>query len=383
MLHRIVGIVAVVAACVYSLPMGMPSTTKFRTHLALERFDSRTTFNTSAVSLLTEFINIPSITGSEGDFASAVEAWFLARNWRVSRQNVGPNRDNLLITRGSTTNPTLLFSTHLDTVPPFIPASVDGDSIKGRGACDAKGSMVAQMLAVDDLVRRNLIGDRDVGFLFVVGEEVDGSGMKKANELNLNPVYFVNGEPTESRMAEGHKGSVAIIVNTTGVAGHSGYPEVGVSAISPMLDILQDLENEPWPVDPTFGPTTLNVGKIVAGVAGNVIPDFATANIMIRVTTTAEEILNRVKQIVGSRGEVFVSTTSDPVKCSVLPGYPSAVMSYGTDIPYFRFTGERYLYGPGSILVAHSEKEFVSTSELLNDIENYKNIALTLLARKD
>lgn len=192
-----------------------------------------------------------------------------------------PGRSNILAYKGTSRQTRLLFNSHLDTVPPYIGPSEDSDTLYGRGSTDAKSSIAAQLLAAEAMYADGTIGDGDVSFLFVVGEEVDHVGMIASNELGLSPQYLVVGEPTESKLAVGHKGMYKFKLQSKGKAAHSGYPQLGESAIIPLMRLLLELDAAQalFPVDPLLGPTTLNIGTISGGAAANVVPDYAQAEV--------------------------------------------------------------------------------------------------------
>lgn len=267
--------------------------------------------NDDVLGLLRTLIEVDSTSGSERAVADVIAARLELGNWTVVRQAVeggDGTRQNLLALRAGATaaDVRVLFSTHMDTVPPYIAFREDATTVFGRGASDAKGPLAAMVTALDALLVSGHLGpaqERALGLLFVVGEEVDHSGMIRANDLGLAGLrYLVNGEPTESTMARGHKGGYKFDLETHGRAAHSGYPELGDSAIIPLIETALDLSRVALPVHPDLGPTTLNVGLIHGGVAANVVPDFATAEVMVRVATSVAET-ERLVQAVRKRKE--------------------------------------------------------------------------------
>eukprot|EP00736_Rhodelphis_marinus_P009312 Rmarinus@m.535 len=329
------------------------------------------------VNLLVDMMNIESISGNEYEIGEYLHEYFNARGWTVERQEVEAGRSNVFAYAGERTCPVLL-SSHIDTVPPQIPPTVTADGIHGRGATDAKSQVAAQIIAAEELIADGLLSPEDLCMLYVVGEEVWHDGMIKANESKIPFQYLLNGEPTESNLATGHKGFVLITLKKTGVAAHSGYPEHGDSAITPLLQVLQDLENEHWPSDDILGPTTLNIGTITAGTAANIVPDHAEAQVMIRVVTTAEDILAQVEKVVSGRASVELISWSDPEFCDVVDGFSTEAMAYGTDLPFIE-GGKRYLYGAGTILVAHTDQEYISRDDLFSNVREYKRLAMAVL----
>ncbi len=327
------------------------------------------------ISLAVELINIESISGNENPMADWLEGYLKPRGWEVVRQTVAEGRDNVYAHRPGR-SPRLLFNSHIDTVPPFFPARVDETHIHGRGACDTKSLIAAQLLAAQDLIDE---GRDDIGLLYVVGEEVDHIGMIKANELGLKPEFLIVGEPTESKLARRQKGILKLRLEARGTAGHSGYPHTGVSAIDPLLDVLQDLRRADWPAADTLGETTLNIGVIGGGRAANVIPDKAFAEALFRVVTSHEEILSAARRIAAGRVDIAVTASNDPCELSLLDGYESAVVSFNTDIPYFEFDGKAFLYGAGSILDAHTAHERIAIKDLEGLAPTYRDLARACL----
>ncbi len=327
------------------------------------------------VDLAIQLIDIRSTSGAEGPMADFLEGYALARGWQVQRQTYAPGRDNVYIHRGRA--PELLFNSHIDTVPPHFDHSRDEAYLYGRGACDTKSLIAAQLLAAQQLVAE---GYENIALLYVVGEEVDHCGMVKANELGLNPRYMIVGEPTESKLGRRQKGIVKLRLSSKGKAAHSGYPHTGVSAIDPLLDVLQDLRQIPWPDDDVLGQTTMNIGLLGGGKAANIVPDDAFAEIMIRVVTKQHEIHQRVLEVVADRVQVQLITANDPCELSTLPGYETIVVAFNTDIPYFNFNGKALLWGAGSIMDAHTSGEKIAIADLQAAPSIYADLARKCLA---
>ncbi|KAF1334871.1 Formiminoglutamate deiminase, partial [Globisporangium splendens] len=327
-------------------------------------------------------MNIESTSGNEEAVGKALENWFTTRGWKVELQKVAPQGDAAVKADRRTGNksPSLLFNSHMDTVPPFLPARTDGKTLYGRGSCDAKSLVAAQMIASQKLVEAGFA--EDVGLLYVVSEETDHSGMKKANELGLKPEHMVVGEPTDMKMIRLQKGILKIRLSRQGAAAHSGYPHLGDSAIDPLIDVLHDLKHEEWPNSEELGATTLNIGIINGGQAANAIPEYASAMLMFRLTTNPEEIMNRVKEIVSGRVDIELYTSNSPVHLTVVEGYETDVASFNTDIPYFQFDGNAYLVGAGNITDAHCAREFIEIEDLRNLVDFYFTLGKTLIEKK-
>ncbi|MCB1051577.1 MAG: M20/M25/M40 family metallo-hydrolase [Acidobacteria bacterium] len=329
----------------------------------------------SVYELAVQMINTPSLSGQEGPMADFLQAYLEPKGWVVERQTFSPGRDNIFAYRHNR-YPRLLFNSHIDTVPPYFPARREGDWLYGRGACDTKSLIAAQLLAAQDLIDQ---GFEDVGLLYVVGEEVDHCGMIKANALGLNPEVMIVGEPTESKLASRQKGILKLRLSASGIAAHSGYPHTGKSAIDPLIDVLYDLRHHTWPAAPDLGATTLNIGLLGGGKAANVIPDSAFAEVMIRVVTSHHDILKQVEKLVANRVEFKVVAANDPTDLAQHEHFESCVVAFNTDIPYFRFDGKAFLYGPGSILDAHTAGEKIRIQDLEKAVHTYAELArLTL-----
>ncbi|KAG0234495.1 hypothetical protein BGW42_006576 [Actinomortierella wolfii] len=341
----------------------------------------------SAVQVLDfhkKLVSISCITENEAPCSEFLEKHLKSLGYTVEMQEVTPKRHNVLAYLGKERNTKILFNTHIDVVPPYVEFREDEENVYGRGASDAKGCMAAQVQAVEELRKEGKIKEGDVGFLFVVGEEVDHIGMVKANDLKLTPDYLIVGEPTESRLALGHKGILRLNIHVEGKAAHSGYPELGISANEKLIDILYRLKNTQWPKDDYFQQTTLNIGVINGGLAANIIPAAASAAIAFRISTSTQEVLDMIKKILPEeervRDKITIEeiTCWEPVRCHVVPGFPTFVANYFTDIPSFTSAKKSLLYGPGSILCAHAPHEFINKKELIASVGAYKDIVLKL-----
>jgi len=336
--------------------------------------------------LTTALMSIPSTSGEE----EAVGLWLRdhleALGWKVEMQAVGSAdassgqvQNNVIATLNDT--PRVWFSTHMDTVPPYIPPTEDDEKIYGRGACDAKGIIAAQITAAERLRAQ---GVTDIGLLFTVEEERASTGAKAAN---LHPLaakceFLINGEPTDNDLAIGSKGTFRLNIKTSGKAAHSAYPEMGESAIEKLLDILEDVRHTKFPSDEFFGETTVNIGTIDGGMALNVIPPRAEAGLAIRLTTKREPIEDAINSLVRDRGEVEVLSASEPVKMFAVDGFKQKVVRFTTDIPHLPNWGQPLLIGPGSILVAHTKDEFVLKKDLEDAVDLYVELVKKLAAEK-
>ncbi len=326
--------------------------------------------------LTRQLIDIPSLTGDEGDAGLFLANYLEDLCYRVEKQEIAPGRFNVLATTEAP--PHVVFSTHIDTVPPFIASREDDEYIYGRGSCDAKGIIAAQIFAAEKL---RAGGMHELGLLFTVDEELGSEGAQAANQhpLARECRFLINGEPTDNRLAIGTKGSVRFILTTSGRAAHSAYPEYGESAIEKLLDILDDIRAVEWPEDSFFGTTTCNIGVIEGGTRPNVIPDHARAELQIRLGIDIEQVKVILDGVVGGRGEVEYASAHNPVRLvSTVDFQDTTIVRFTTDIPYLSNWGKALLIGPGSILDAHTDHERVSKQELERSVDLYVELATKL-----
>jgi acetylornithine deacetylase len=328
--------------------------------------------------LTRELIDIESLTNNELAVGLYLDERLraLATRYagRVERFEVEPERFNVLAYWG---DPVVTLSTHLDTVPPHIPAREDHEFIWGRGACDTKGIIASMIQAVDRLLAEGL---RNIALLFVVGEERNSAGAYFAARHPLGSRYLINGEPTENKLALGSKGALRYEIVAHGRMAHSAYPELGSSAIDKLLDALDRIRRLQLPVNAVLGPSTLNIGTLSGGRAPNVVPDLAQAEIMIRLVEDAEPTRKMILEAVGQSAEATEVLCIPAIRLGKLDGFETTVVSFTTDIPAFGGAwGQPFLIGPGSILVAHTLEERIEKRQLLEAIDIYKRMVRQLL----
>lgn len=328
---------------------------------------------TDVVALAAELLTIQSSTGNEAEVVEFVSRWLLGRGWNVELQEVSRGRANIWATRKGKG---VTLSTHLDTVPPYIAPREENGRLFGRGASDAKGIAAAMLAAADRLAKA---GEQRVDLLFVVGEEAGSDGARAANRLSPTSKFLVNGEPTESKLASGAKGSQRVILRFRGKAAHSAYPELGRSAIDPMLELLPTLKRLDLPTDKDLGATTVNIGTIRAGTAGNIVPDQAEVELMFRLVGDVKPLKKMVEKWVGDRAEIEYGSYIPAQKFEVIPGFDVAPVAYTSDIPLLTRWGKPVLFGPGSIHVAHTADEFIAVDELRASVDAYERIVRALL----
>jgi acetylornithine deacetylase len=331
------------------------------------------TFTDDPLPLAISLMEIDSTSGREGEVVAFVHRVLEERRWRVTRIAVAAGRDDVLAVGEKP--PLVTLSTHLDTVPPFLPPRAEGSRLWGRGACDAKGIAAAMICAGERLRDRGV----PVGLLFVVGEEVNHDGALAANRVPTTSKALIDGEPTESTLALGTKGGLRLVVRTRGKAAHSAYPHLGHSAIHDLVDVLQSLRSLELPVDPLLGETTVNVGVIQGGLADNIVAPSAEAKVMIRIVSPAEDVLRTVRARIDGRAELDEIAVIPPVRLGSVRGFPTSVVAYATDIPALTNWGTPYLFGPGSITVAHHDDEQVDIEELRAAVGRYEELVSRVL----
>ncbi len=340
--------------------------------------------------LTRRLVDIESVTGNEAGVAGFLAHELAGLGYRVEEMPVEGRRFNVFATPPDQPAPPLIFSTHMDTVPPFFPSSEDADKICGRGSCDAKGIIACQVAAALRLREQKI----PAGLLFLVGEERDSLGARVANQRTPGSKFLINGEPTENRLAIASKGSLRVELVARGRMAHSAYPELGESAIEKLLDALARVRALPLPSDPEIGPCTVNIGLIEGGRAPNVIPDEARAHLLYRLIGPSDDLRRRIAKAAGTLAEVEIGLEIPCVRLRApagLPpaglspdglstdGLPTMVAAFTTDIPALTNWGEPLLVGPGSIHVAHTDGEYVEKKQLRDAVDLYCSLARKLL----
>ncbi|HKW76078.1 MAG TPA: M20/M25/M40 family metallo-hydrolase [Terriglobales bacterium] len=326
------------------------------------------------IKLTRKLVDIESISGNEGAVGAELYDQLCRLGYNTHKIPVAHERFNVVATLDDQP-PNLIFSTHMDTVPPFIASSENAENIYGRGSCDAKGIIAAQIAACERLRKQGIA----IGMLFLVGEERDSLGAKIANESPLGSRFLINGEPTENKIAVASKGALRVEIIAHGKLAHSAYPELGESAIEKLLAALDRLRNMKLPVNPQAGPCTLNIGLIEGGRAPNVIPDYAKAQLLYRLVGPSEELRSLITQAVSGRAQAEFVLEIPFVTLQTVPGIETMTAAFTTDIPALSKWGKPLLLGPGSIHVAHTEREFISKKQLHDAVDLYCSVAKQLL----
>jgi acetylornithine deacetylase len=334
-----------------------------------------------AITLTRQLVDIESISGNESTLGNYLYGELCRIGYQTRRIPVEGDRFDVYATSPEQSHPELVFSTHMDTVPPFIPSSEDASRIYGRGSCDAKGIIAAQIAASERLRREGIY----VGLLFLVGEERDSLGAKIANQSAAKDQahrckYLVNGEPTENRIALASKGTLRAEVTASGRMAHSAYPELGESAIDKLITALTRLRAMPLPSDPEIGPCTLNIGLIEGGRAPNVIPDYAHADLLYRLIGPSQDLRRQILETAGNQVKIEFPLEIPFLCLRTVEGLPTMIAAFTTDIPALTNWGAPLLIGPGSIHVAHTDGEFIDKKQLAEAIDLYCAIAKRLLS---
>jgi acetylornithine deacetylase len=328
-------------------------------------------------ALTRKLIDIESITGNESAVGETLAAELQRLGYNVERMTVEGNRFNVWATCPGEPNPLVVFSTHMDVVPPFIPSSETDDRIYGRGSCDAKGIIAAQIGASEKLKTDGT----HVGLLFLVGEERDSQGAQVANQQPRGARFLINGEPTENKLALASKGTLRVEVVAKGKMAHSAYPELGESAIEKLLDALERLRKIELPVKAKAGRCTMNIGLIEGGRAPNVIPDHAVAHLLYRLVGPADDLRRQITAAVAGKAEAHFALEIPYMEMATVPGIETMIAAFTTDVPALTNWGKPVLIGPGSIHLAHTEGEYIEKKQLLVAVELYAKIARGLLAK--
>jgi acetylornithine deacetylase len=342
-----------------------------------------------AIELTRKLVNIESISYHEGAVGAYLADYLAGQHYAVERMAVeqrdparkdgddAGERFNVYAAESGVT-PDVVLSTHMDTVPPFFGCTEDDEFLYGRGACDAKGIIAAQVAAAERLREAGM----KVGLLFVVGEERDSAGAKVANANPRGSRFIINGEPTDNHLALATKGALRVELRAHGRMAHSAYPELGESAIAKLVEALYDVMAMPLPIEPEFGEagtTTVNIGLISGGHAPNVIADKAEAHLLVRTVGPSQEVTDAITRVVAGRAEVTTSLDLACVRMRRVGELPTMIGKFATDIPMLKAWGEPFLLGPGSIHVAHTPDERISKKELLAAIDLYVELAASLV----
>mgnify|MGYP003366430543 CR=1 FL=1 len=355
--------------------------------------------NPDLFKLHADLVHIESISSNEYGVSRYLQKYLESLGLGLQLTVDESNRNIYAYGGESGKNSTVLLTSHIDTVPPYIHYEINEDEedgsvkIYGRGSCDAKSSVAAQIIAAKELLEDGLVSIDDMSLLFVFAEEIGGEGMRAANayfnreDITWDAVIF--GEPTENKLATGHKGIFMADIEVIGLASHSGYPDVGIDADKILIDIMYELEHYPWPGSEVLNKTTINIGLMHGGTAGNVVSPYAECSVLMRTAVDSDQIVPVVEKIVkkyessAKEPHFEIKVTDDPTFLDYeVEGFETYIASYATDIPKLDHKDfKRYLYGPGSILVAHGDDEYVTADSMLKAVEDYKKLVLHSLGK--
>ena len=325
------------------------------------------------VALARSLIDIDSTSGREAEACRWLAGWLRDRGYSVVEQPVTDDRVNIIATLDP---PDVVLSTHIDCVPPFFPSREEDGVLYGRGACDAKGILAAQVAALE---RLRAEGERRVALLVVVGEEHGSQGARAANTRPPGSRYLINGEPTDNRLGAATRGVYRVRLVARGKAAHSSHPELGESAIEKLLDALILLRTLPLPEHPDMGRTFYTVGLISGGVAPNVVPPIAEAEVNFRTIGSAADVREAITPL-DDAVDLQDVVEVPPVVLETPSDLDTAVFPFTTDIPFLSAWGKPLLLGPGSVLVAHTDQEHVRIAEMVDSVDHYVTLAQHLLA---
>lgn len=330
------------------------------------------------LSFAKKLIRIPSLSGHEAIVAEMLSDFLSKEGFSVHKILSEKGRPNIF---AFLEKPEIVFCSHLDTVPPYMAFREDSNFLYGRGACDAKGGISAQLAAG---LRLKAKGIKKIGFLYLVGEEVDHRGAsdvsKKLSKRFSGMEAIVVGEPTENKLAIATKGIVKITLRSRGKAAHSAYPSLGYSAIHPLIETLSRIQQMTLDRDKVLGASTLNVGMIQGGVAANIFAPHAEAQILVRTVTKSQAVYEKIKRLCAPAVEMTLESTNDPIRLNTVKGFKTSVVSFNTDLPYLKKLSKKiFLFGPGSILNAHRPEEKILKKEILSAVEWYEKLVYSIL----
>ena len=320
------------------------------------------------MDLFRQILSFDSTTGRE----RALGEWLATHleTPSVETFEVGDGTLNVLLKWGD--EPRVVFCSHMDTVPPYIPPTFLADRVCGRGTCDAKGQLYAMYRACQRLAAAGRTG---FALLIVSGEETGSWGAKAFAKTPFRAPLLVVGEPTDNCMVSASKGTKRFNLTFTGRAFHSGYPEYGLSAVELFVDFMERLRAAGFPEDPALGATTWNVGQLCSDNPQNILSPELTCRIYFRTTFASDAKVvewMRAQESDTLRVEEFGGDA--PARYLTLPGFPAKSVAFGSDAPHLTNFAQKIICGPGSIAVAHRDDEFLALADLEQAITNYVSI---------
>ncbi|MEO8665846.1 MAG: M20/M25/M40 family metallo-hydrolase [Ignavibacteria bacterium] len=326
------------------------------------------------IDFLLDIMSFNSTSGNEAELARHIFEKYKPAGAVPEIQEAGSGRLNVFFKWGE---PKIIFCSHLDTVPPYIPPSKDNDVVYGRGSCDAKGQLAYMFEACKELSAE---GYKDIAMLMVSGEE-DGSHGAKAADPGLKDCKFMFiGEPTENKLISASKGNISINFTFKGKSCHSGYPHLGDNAIDRMSAFIKKLDAVDFGDDKVLGKTIYNIGMLESKNAHNVVPDLVTMKVFLRTTFVShDKIVEHLKKLIDDQTEMKINYEHVPMNFFTVDGFETGIVSYGTDAPAFTSVKNKLLYGPGSIIDAHTSHEFIKIKDLYKAVSDVKEIYKKIL----
>lgn len=352
---------------------------------------------------LLHLLHIPSPSGAEERLLSYLETRFRALGLETGHLPVPGSSYDLLV--NPLTAPRLLIDTHVDTVPDIIegqdcPVRVQGDAIYGRGSADAKGSLVAVILAVEMLRQKGRpVRNLPMTLAFTVDEEREARGSEVLAD-SLAPLEAVVMEPTGLTVAVAEAGSLVVEVTVTGIRAHGSCPDAGESAISRTLAILERIHGLPFVQErhPLVGPADFNVRYLCGGSEELAVAGLCRALLDFRLLPgqDVEAVKRELGEFLVASGVTYrVVETSPPYQlpegepvvrrlrqaCRQALGQEGRIggMVSWTDAENLFSRGiPAVVFGPGRLEVAHTPDESVNIREIVAAARVLVELALSL-----
>lgn len=329
---------------------------------------------TDDIRFFMEMLAIDSTSGKERVMAQWLGNRLSSNSNKVELIEVGDGTFNLRCSWGT---PKVWLCSHCDTVPPYIPPSLDDDWVRGRGSCDAKGQIFSMFLAAKELETQNVT---DFGILILAGEETGSFGAKAYTRDYEGSKAVIVGEPTDNKMVKASKGTRAFAITIGGKACHSGYPQLGESAVMKFVDFINSLKEYSFPVDEILGETTWNVGELISDNRQNILSDRLTFRLYFRTTFASSETVPEVVKALLPKGAEIVDFGGDiPLHYTTFKGFETTTVAFGSDAPRLTKFDKKILCGPGSIQVAHTDKEYITLGEIEKAASQYVSFVKKLL----
>ncbi len=369
-----------------------------------------------AIDIARDLIRIPSVTGQEADVVRYIRGRLAAAGFAVSVDE----GSNIVARLGDPSGrPAVLLCGHHDVVPvgdqanwsvdPFGATIRDGQ-MWGRGASDAKGPLASILAAAERLAAEGLPAGATLLVVSVREETSDPTqrGILRVLDRGLRADAGIVGEPTGLDVCLGHRGRVDFAVETAGRTAHGSTPELGVSAVLHMTEVIRELQEMPLPDRPPLGRGSQNIGVIRGGIQTNIVPDRCRIEVDRRITVgeTADTVrveveaaLARVRRLVPElrakfevmvgwepsfvrREEPIVALAVDSVRQTTGQAPRTYHMQGHTDQEWLvnRAGIPTIVLAPGDMGLAHSPDERVPLAQLDGGTEIYVRLVRSLLS---